>query len=59
MKHLTFLIYILAWEAAVWGGWFYIVFVLDRSAWWTLLAIVCSGSTIPVRRWTGQREDAA
>jgi hypothetical protein len=44
--------------AAVWGGWFYIVFVLDRSAWWTLLAILCSSATVPVRRWTGQEGDA-
>ena len=33
-------------RGVVWGGWFWIVFVLDKSAWWTLLAIVISGAQL-------------
>ena len=43
---ICFTLYSIVFEAIVWGGWFWIVFVLDKSAWWTLLAIVISGAQL-------------
>lgn len=30
----------LAWNLAVWAAFFYAVIILDKSAWWALLAII-------------------
>jgi hypothetical protein len=43
---ICFTLYSVDFEVIVWGGWFWIVFVLDKSAWWTLLAIVLSGAQL-------------
>ena len=43
---ICFTLYSIVFEAIVWGGWFWIVFVLDKSAWWTLLAIVIGGAQL-------------
>lgn len=39
MKYLTYLIYIIFWEAMVFGGTGYAVFVLNHSGWWILASV--------------------
>jgi hypothetical protein len=38
------------WLAVVWGGWWYAVMVMDRSAWWTLLALALSSMHVKSTR---------
>jgi hypothetical protein len=56
MKHLTYLIYIVFWESLVFGGIGYAVFVLDRSGWWFLLAIVLGGAAYHPLHWIHGKE---
>ncbi len=51
MKALTYLIYILAWESMVLGEAYYAVFVLNRSGWWFLLAVLLSGAAYKPSDW--------
>lgn len=51
MKSLTYLIYIVAWEAMVLGGAYYAVFILERSGWWFLLAVLLSGAAYKPQHW--------
>jgi hypothetical protein len=51
MNYLTYLIYILAWESLVLGGAYYAVFVLNRSGWWFLLAMLLSGAAYKPKDW--------
>ena len=51
MKSLTYLIYILAWESMVLGGAYYAVFILNRSGWWFLLAVLLSGAAYKPQNW--------
>ena len=51
MKELTYLIYIVLWEAFVIGGCAYLVFWLGASGWWFILAVVLSGAAYTPNRW--------
>lgn len=51
MRFLTYLIYILAWEGMVLGAACYAVFVLNRSGWWFLLAVLLSGAAYKPKDW--------
>jgi len=51
MKAVTYLVYILAFEAIVLGGAGYIVFGLGRSPWWMLLALMVSGAAYRPAQW--------
>jgi len=42
MKSFTYLVYILLWEGFTIGGCCYVVFGLNQSGWWFLLAIAFS-----------------
>ena len=41
---ITYMIYIILWEALVIGGCGYVVFGLNRSGWWMLLGVLLSGA---------------
>ena len=43
---VVFAIYSILYEAIVWGIFGYAVFVKDRSGWWVLVAIICSGAQL-------------
>lgn len=58
MKYLTYLIYILLYEAMVIGGTGYAVFVLGASGWWWLLAVLFSSSATGPLKWIHGKEDA-
>ena len=51
MKYLTYLIYIIAFEGLVLGGTGYAVFVLGKSGWWFLLALIVSGAAYEPQTW--------
>ena len=51
MAHLTYLLYIVFWEALVWGGCAYVVFVLGQSAGWFWLAMLLSFMAYSPKRW--------
>ena len=48
---LTYLIYIIFFESLVLGGCGYIVFVLNKSGWWFLLAFILSGAAYKPKSW--------
>lgn len=48
---LMYLIYIIIWEAMVLGGFGYVVFVLGKSGWWMLLAVLMSMSAYNPKSW--------
>jgi hypothetical protein len=48
---LTYLVYIVFWEALCLGGAAYVVFVLHRSGWWFALALCLSECGIKPERW--------
>jgi nitrate reductase NapE component len=48
---ITYMIYIILWEALVIGGFGYAVFVLNRSGWWMLLAVLLSASAYKPKSW--------
>ena len=48
---ITYMIYIILWEALVIGGFGYVVFVLNRSGWWMLLAVLLSASAYKPKSW--------
>jgi hypothetical protein len=49
--YVTYLIYIVLFEALVLGGTGYAVFVLGHSGWWFVLAAVLSGSAYKPSTW--------
>jgi hypothetical protein len=51
MRAITYLIYIIFWELLTIGGSAYIVFVLDRSAWWMLLGVFMAGLAYRPQMW--------
>lgn len=51
MKEVTYLIYIIFWEAMIFGGTGYAVFALHRSGWWFLLAIIIGGCAYSPKKW--------
>lgn len=51
MREITYLIYIIFWECFVLGGGAYVVFVLDRSAWWMILAVALAGCAYRPSMW--------
>lgn len=51
MKYLTYLIYILLYEALVLGGTGYAVFVLDHSGGWFILAVLLSCAAYSPKKW--------
>ena len=48
---VTYMIYIILWEALVIGGFGYVVFVLNYSAWWMLLAVILSAGAYKPKSW--------
>jgi len=48
---ITYLIYIIIWEAMVLGGFGYVVFGLGKSGWWMLLAVFMSASAYKPESW--------
>jgi len=48
---ITYMIYIIAWEALVIGGCAYVVFGLNRSGWWFVLAVILSGASYSPKKW--------
>ena len=48
---ITYMIYIILWEALVVGGCGYVVFGLNRSGWWMLLAVLLSGAAYTPKKW--------
>lgn len=51
MREITYLIYIIIWECLIFGGTGYVVFWLDNSGWWFLLAIVIGGMAYHPLQW--------
>lgn len=51
MKYVTYLIYIILWEALVFGGLGYAVFVLGHSGWWMLAAVFIGGFAYSPMKW--------
>lgn len=51
MREVTYLIYIILWEAMIFGGTGYVVFMLDHSGWWFLLALVIASCAYTPERW--------
>jgi hypothetical protein len=43
-KLTMFLIYTIFWQSMIWGGTFYIVFVLHESAWWVVVSVSLASS---------------
>lgn len=58
---VTYLIYIVLYEALVIGGCAYVVFFLGYSGWWFLLALLFSAGAYKPNRWhsllTGKSDD--
>jgi hypothetical protein len=48
---ITYLIYIIIWQAMVLGGLGYVVFGLGESGWWMLLAVFLSASAYSPEDW--------
>jgi hypothetical protein len=48
---ITYMIYIIAWETLIIGGFGYVVFELNRSGWWMLLAVLLSASAYKPESW--------
>ena len=48
---ITYLIYIIIWEAMVFGGFGYVIFGLGKSGWWMLLALYMSMSAYKPEGW--------
>jgi hypothetical protein len=48
---ITYLIYIVFWQAMVLGGFGYVVFGLDKSGWWMLFAVFLSASAYNPENW--------
>jgi Na+/H+ antiporter NhaC len=48
---VTYLIYIIFYEALVLGGCAYIVFGLGKSGWWFLLAVGLSNAAYSPKKW--------
>lgn len=51
MRALTYLIYIVFYEALVIGGCAYLVFWQHHSGWWFVLAAMLSGSAYTPEQW--------
>lgn len=51
MRELTYLIYIVIFEAMTLGGTWYAVFVLDHSGWWFLLGVFLSAAAYRPETW--------
>jgi len=51
MKEITYLIYIVLYEAFIVGGCAYIVFWQGNSGWWWLLACAMSGAAYRPQAW--------
>lgn len=51
MRHLTFLLYTLAWQAFVWGACWVAVMERGHSGWWILLAVFFSAAQYGPGRW--------
>jgi hypothetical protein len=48
---ITYLFYIVFYEAMIWGGCAYVVFFLNRSGWWFLLAVLLSSAAYSPAKW--------
>ncbi len=57
MKYVTYLIYILLFEAIVLGGTGYAVFVLGFSGWWFALAVALSFCAYKPSTWMGEEKN--
>lgn len=57
MASLTYLIYIVLYEALILGGTGYAVFALGHSGWWFLLAAIFSYSAYSPSKWIHGAEE--
>jgi hypothetical protein len=57
IKYVTYLIYILSFEAIVLGGIGYAVFVLGFSGWWFALAVALSFCAYKPSDWIGKESN--
>lgn len=48
---ITYLIYIIFWEGLLFGGCGYVVFILNYSGWWFVLAFVLSTCAYTPKKW--------
>jgi hypothetical protein len=48
---ITYLFYIVFYEGMILGGCAYVVFFLNRSGWWFLLAVLLSGAAYSPAKW--------
>ena len=48
---ITYMIYIILWEALIIGGFGYVVFGLNRSGLWMLLAVLLSAAAYKPESW--------
>lgn len=58
MGYVTYLIYIIFWEALVFGGCGVVVFVLGFSGWWFLFALILGGCAYSPTKWIHGIEDS-
>ena len=48
---VTYLIYIILWKTLVLVGGGYVVFILEKSGWWMVLAVFLSGAAYSPKKW--------
>lgn len=51
MREITYLIYIIFWEAMIFGGTGYVVFVLGNSGWWFIAALLIGSCAYSPLKW--------
>lgn len=51
MRALTFLIYIILWDGSILAGTTYLVFWMNESGWWYLLAMVLMSTSFKPGSW--------
>lgn len=51
MKSVTYLIYIILFKGVIFSAGYHVVFNLNNSGWWILVAFIVGGTIISPRRW--------
>ncbi len=51
IRIITYLIYIILWEALTVGGCAYLVFFKGHSSWWFVIALLLSGAAVQPGKW--------
>lgn len=57
MREITYLIYIIFWEGMLFIGTGYIVFWLDYSGWWFLLAVFLGAGAYSPLKWIHGKDE--